>query len=214
MFARAWHHSGMPELLPALANRRASRAFASRPVEDELQLLLWRAVSVAPSHGNTQPTRILVARSPERRAALVAAISEGNRNWAPAAPLLFAIAAAPSHDTTPQDFGGTTREVWAMHAGIAIGNLMAQATAMGLVAHPMAGFDEPGVRAVFEAPDGVRIVAVVAAGYPGDPASLPEDLARKELAPQDRLPLEHLVAADRWREVNAVSARDLRKRNR
>jgi nitroreductase len=101
-----------------------------------------------------------------------------------------------------------------MHAGIAIGNLMAQATAMGLVAHPMAGFDEPGVRAVFEAPDGVRIVAVVAAGYPGDPASLPEDLARKELAPQDRLPLEHLVAADRWREVNAVSARDLRKRNR
>ncbi len=204
----------MPELLPALANRRASRAFSNRPVEEELEQLLWKAVSVAPSHGNTQPTRILVARSPETRAALIAAISEGNRNWAPAAPLLFAVAAVPSHDTTPQDFGGTTREVWATHAGIAIGNLMAQATAMGLVAHPMAGFDEPGVRAVFGAPADVRIVAVVAAGYPGDPASLPEDLARKETAPQDRLPLEHIIAFDRWTEVNGVSARELRRRNR
>lgn len=204
----------MPELLPALANRRASRAFANRPVEEELQLLLWKAVSVAPSHGNTQPTRILVARSPESRAALLAAISDGNRNWAPAAPLLFAVAAVPSHDTTPQDFGGTTREVWAMHAGIAIGNLMAQATAVGLVAHPMAGFDEPAVRSVFGAPDDLRILAVVAAGYPGDPALLPEDLARKETAPQDRLPLEHLIAFDRWAEVNAVSARELRRRNR
>ncbi|MCC7089557.1 MAG: nitroreductase family protein [Dehalococcoidia bacterium] len=204
----------MPELLPALANRRASRAFSSRPVEDELQHVLWMAVSVAPSHGNTQPTRILVAHTPESRAALISSLSEGNRNWAPAAPLLFAIAAVPSHDTTPQDFGGTTREVWAMHAGIAIGNLMAQATALGLIAHPMAGFDEPGVRAVFGAPDDVRILAVVAAGYPGDPASLPEDLARKETAPQDRLALEHLVAFDRWGAVNAVSARELRRRNR
>ena len=183
-------------------------------MEDDLQQLLWKAVSIAPSHGNTQPTRILVARSAETRAALIAAISEGNRNWAPAAPLLFAIAAVPSHDTTPQDFAGTTREVWAMHAGIAIGNLMAQATALGLIAHPMAGFDEPGVRAVFGAPDDVRIVAVVAAGYPGDPASLPEDLARKETAPRDRLALEHLVAFDRWSDVNAVSARELRRRNR
>lgn len=204
----------MPELLPALANRRASRAFSSRPVEDELQQLLWKAVSIAPSHGNTQPTRILIARSPETRTALTASISEGNRNWAPAAPLLFAIAAVPSHDTTPQDFGGTTREVWAMHAGIAIGNLMAQATALGLIAHPMAGFDEPGVRAVFGAPEDVRIVAVVAAGYPGDPASLPEDLARKETAPQDRLAMEHLLAFDRWSDVNAVSARELRRKNR
>ncbi len=204
----------MPELLPALANRRASRAFASRPLEEELQQLLWKAISIAPSHGNTQPTRILVAHSPETRAALIASISEGNRNWAPAAPLLFAIAAVPSHDTTPQDFAGTAREVWAMHAGIAIGNLMAQATALGLIAHPMAGFDEPGVRAVFGAPEDVRIVAVVAAGYPGDPASLPEDLALKETAPQDRLALEHLLAFDRWSNANSVSARELRRRNR
>lgn len=204
----------MPELLSALANRRASRAFSSRPVDHELQHLLWKAVSIAPSHGNTQPTRILVARAVETRTALISSISEGNRNWAPAAPLLFAIAAVPAHDTTPQDFEGTTREVWAMHAGIAIGNLMAQATALGLIAHPMAGFDEPGVRAVFGAPDDVRIVAVVAAGYPGDPASLPEDLARKETAPQDRLALEHLLAFDRWGAANAVSARALRRRNR
>jgi len=55
-------------------------------------------------------------------------------------------------------------------------------------------------------------VAVMAVGYPGDPASLPDDLAARETAPQVRLPLENLVARDRWGEANAVVARELLRR--
>lgn len=209
---RAWHHSTMAELLPALINRRATRAYSSRPVGPIEQGLLWRSVSVAPSAGNTQPVRILLAAAPESRAGVIAGLSEGNRAWAPAAPLLFAVAALPAHDASPKNFDGSTREVWALHAGIAIGNLMVQATELGLVAHPMAGFDEASIRAVFGAPEDARIVAVMAVGYPGDPASLPDDLAARETAPQVRLPLEHLLAVDRWGEANAVVARELLRR--
>ena len=199
------------ELLPALSQRRARRAFAETSVSSEAEALLWRAVAVAPSHGNTQPTRILIARSAEARTALLAALSEGNRKWAAAAPLLFALAVIPAHDALQTNSDGTVRELWAFHAGIATANLMVQATALGLVAHPMAGFDEVAVRSAFDVPADVRILAVVAVGDPGDVDSLPEDLRTRETMPQDRLPTAHFVADNRWSAALELSARDFRK---
>ena len=201
----------MDELLPALANRRARRAFTSEPVAAVSEGLLWRAVAVAPSHGNTQPARVLIARSAEIRSALLAALSEGNRGWASAAPLLFALAVIPTHDTPQANNDGTTRELWAFHGGIAAANLMAQATALGLIAHPMAGFDEVAARAAFGVPPDARIVVVFAVGYPGEIGSLAEDLRPRETVAQDRLPTEHFIAEDRWTAVLEVSARDFRK---
>ncbi len=201
----------MPEILPALANRRARRAFERRPVPPDVQEVLWRAVALAPSHGNTQPSRLLVADTAETRAALFDALSEGNRNWAGAAPLLVALAADPTHDTTGKNWDGSERELWALHAGIALGNLLAQATELGLVAHPMAGFDEHSVRAVFGIPPHVRVLSVIAIGYPGDPSTLPEDLQAKENAGQQRLPLDFIVGS-RWSEELGASARERRKR--
>ncbi|MCC7364949.1 MAG: nitroreductase family protein [Dehalococcoidia bacterium] len=202
----------MPELLPALADRRARRAFDPRPVAPAEVELLYRAVSVAPSHGNSQATRLLVAEAPATRDALIAALNEGNRGWAAAAPLLVAVASITTHESNPRNRDGSEREMWAFNSGIATGNLLAQATEMGIVAHPMAGFDEPAVRAVFELPTEVRVLVVVAAGYPGAAESLPEDLRGREDAPQLRLPVEILVAHDRWTAENATTFREYRER--
>lgn len=202
----------MPDILPALANRRALRAFDSRPIPPDIEALLWQAVSVAPSHGNSQTTRFLIARSPETRRALVAALSEGNRTWAPKAPLLVAIAAMPSHAGPVANSDGSERELWGFQAGIAAEHLIAEATDLGLIAHPMAGFDEVAARAAFGAPPELRILVVVAVGYPGDPATLPGDLQARETAPQERIPLANLLVEDRWTEEHGVSARELRKR--
>lgn len=204
----------MPELLPALSKRRARRAFDSRAVGAAEQDLLWQAVSVAPSHGNTQPVRVMVARDPAVRRTLERALSEGNRGWASAAPLLAALCVLPGHDSPQQNSDGTTREMWAFHGGIAMGNLLAQATALGLTAHPMAGFDEPAVREAFAASSEVRVMAVVAIGWPGAVESLPEDLQGRETAPQDRLSLDRLVVVDRWAPEHGVSARELRRASR
>lgn len=196
----------MAKLIEAIAGRRARRAFAPRGVPAEIQGLLWQAVSVAPSHGNVQSARLLVARSGEARTSLLAALSEGNRNWAPAAPLLVALGSLPAHEHA--DAYGEERALWSFHAGIAAGNLMAQATALGLVAHPMAGFDEAAVRDAFGAPDELRVLVVFAIGYPGAVESLPEDLQRREQREQRRQPLDRLVATDRWTEGNSQPARD------
>ena len=201
----------MPELLPALGERRAKRAFAAQPVPPDVENLLWQAVSVAPSQGNSQPTRILVATSADARARLTAALSDGNRQWAPAAPLLCALVANPEHDSVRTNSDGTERELWSFHVGIAAGNLMAQATEAGLIAHPMSGFDEPAVRAAFHAPAHVRVLAVVAIGYPGSPETLPTDLQERESMPRQRLPLSALVGRDEWNPGLDVPARGPRK---
>lgn len=201
----------MAELLDALRLRRARRAYDPKPVEPDVEDTLWEAVSVAPSHGNSQPTRVVVARSDARRAALFAALSEGNRQWAGAVPLLAAILAVPAHDFPQTNSDGTVREMWGFNAGIAVGNLLAQATAMGLLAHPMAGFDEPAVRSALGIPDDVRVLVVVAIGYPGPADSLPEDLRKRETSAQERIPLSALVASDAWHESQAIGAREWRR---
>lgn len=202
----------MAELLAALGQRRARRAFATTPLAADTEALLWRAVAVAPSHGNTQPTRVLIARSGATRVSLIEALSPGNRQWAGVAPLLFALAAIPEHDAPQTNSDGTVRELWAFHAGIAAANLMAEATELGLIAHPMAGFDEVAARAAFGVPLEVRILAVFAVGYPGPLESLPEDLQSRETAAQDRLPTEHFVAEDSWTPALDLSAREFRRR--
>ena len=200
----------MADLLDALTNRRARRALLLEPVPEEVQERLWRAFSLAPSQGNAQPGRVLVASTGPLRERATAALKESNRWWTAPAPLLLAIAANPSHDPTQKNSDGTTREYWAFDTGLAVANLMAQATAEGLVAHAMAGFDEPAMRAAFGAPEEVRIVTVVAVGFPGDVSLLPEDARARETAAQERLPLETLVAQDGWTQANGLSARELR----
>ena len=202
----------MAELIEALSGRRARRAFDPREVPAETQELLWQAVSVAPSHGNVQTARLLVAHSEAMRERLTAALSEGNRNWAPAAPLLVALGSMPEHEHA--ESYGEERALWSFHAGIAAGNLMAQATALGLIAHPMAGFDEASVRDAFGAPGELRVLVVFAIGFPGTVESLPEDLQRRERREQRRQPLDRLVAVDRWREENGTPARDPSRRGR
>ncbi|MBH77057.1 MAG: nitroreductase [Dehalococcoidia bacterium] len=196
----------MEKLIEAISGRRAQRAFARREVPEEEQQLLWRAVSVAPSHGNVQSVRLLVARSSAALKSIAAALSDGNRHWAAKAPLLVALGALPEHEHT--DSYGEERALWSFHSGIAAGNLMAQATSLGLIAHPMAGFEEATLRNAFGAPEEFRILVVFAIGYPGPIESLPEDLQRREESKQKRQPLNRLVAIDRWQKQNEFPARN------
>ena len=172
---------------------------------------LAEAFRLAPSQGNNQPARLLFAIDQGVHEAVFAGLTRGNKNWAGAAPVLAAVAAVPAHDPPLTLPGDVERSYWQFDTGLAAANLMVQATALGLIAHPMAGFDEPEVRAAFAAPEHLRILAVVAIGYPGDVSALPEDLQAREAAPQRRLPAANVVAIDRWSEANDLSFAEFRK---
>ena len=167
---------------PLLAERWSSRAFDSRPLEAAALTALLEAVRWAPSSANEQPWRfVVVARDDPDHAAAVEALNPGNRLWADRAAALIVAAAR----TTRTRDDSPNRYAW-HDTGLATAQLIFQANALGLVAHPMAGFDATKIRAVVSLPAEVEPVSVIAVGHRAPAETLPEDLRERELAPRSR----------------------------
>jgi hypothetical protein len=64
--------------------------------------------------------------------------------------------------------------------------------------HMMAGFHIDMARDVFDIPATHDPMAMMAIGYPGDPASLPEELRAKDLALRQRKPIREFVFRGRF----------------
>jgi nitroreductase len=180
-----------------IRRRWSPRAFVDRGVETQDLVALLEAARWAPSSGNEQPWRFLIARreEPENFARLLACLVPGNQRWAASAPVLLLTTTRRAflrHDKPNRH---------AMHdAGLALANLLIEATARGLAAHPMAGFDAAAARTAFSIPEDFEPVAAVAIGYSGGPEQLPDDLRQREIAPRTRRPLAESVFGTTWGE--------------
>jgi nitroreductase len=177
-----------------LRQRWSPRAFDDRPVELEKLQSLFEAARWAPSSNNQQPWRFLVAMKENtvEYNRLLNCLVEGNQQWAYRAPvLLLSVAQLRFED------GSANRH--ALHdTGMAAENLVIQATALGLVAHQMAGFRIDQARADCQIPDGYEPVAMMAVGYPGDPALLSDRLRAREVQPRVRKPVTEFVYSATW----------------
>ncbi len=177
-----------------LRRRWSPRAFAERMVEPEKLRSLFEAARWAPSCFNAQPWRFVIATrdvSAEHER-LLNCLVEGNRAWAHRVPVLILSVAKLTFDD-----GSPNRHAW-HDVGLAVENLIVQATAFGLAVHQMAGFDAGKARTEVKLPDGFEPVAMIAVGYPGDPSMLPEKLHQKELASRARKPSRDFVFAGDW----------------
>jgi len=181
-----------PEVVDIIRQRASSRRFAATPVAPELIETLLEAARWAPSYGNRQPWRFVVVTAPDVLARVHEALTRGNA-YARVAPVLLALAADPEDAQIV-----TGREYYLMDCGLALENLLLQATALGLHAHPMGGFDEEIVRAALDIPESVRVVALVAVGHPGRLEDLDERARERELRPRSRKALDELRAIDQW----------------
>ena len=178
-----------------LRKRWSPRAFSSRPVEPEKLRSLWEAARWAPSSYNEQPWSFIVATKEDEAeyAQLLSCLVEGNIQWAKHAPVLMVSVAKLHFDENGE------RNRHAFHdVGQAVANLIVQATALGLVVHQMAGVFPDKIRELYGIPEGYEAVAGIALGYPGDPATLPERLRQRELAPRSRKTIREFVFAGRW----------------
>jgi nitroreductase len=178
-----------------LKRRWSPRAFSDQPVEAEKLRMLFEAARWAPSSNNEQPWRFIVANKGNETewSRLLACLVEGNRKWAYRAPVLILSVASLNFqdDSTPNRH--------AFHdTGMAVENLVLQATALGLSAHQMAGFDVEKARADLKIPSGYEPVAMIAVGYPGDLASLPDRLRERELQPRSRQPISEWTFSGQW----------------
>ena len=188
-------------LLDAIAQRWSPRAFADRSVAAEHVRTVLEAARWAPSSGNVQPWRYVVARrdEPEAFATLLACLDDGNQRWARHAPVLVLAFAALANPSTGKPNAYARHDV-----GIASGLMAVQATSMGLQIHQMAGIEREVARERLGFPDGFEFVTAIAIGYPGAIDRLPDDLATRERAPRARLDPAEIVFGTAWGEPAPV----------
>lgn len=180
-----------------IAQRWSPRAIdPDQSVSRDQLLALLEAARWAPSCFGDQPWRYLVwdrFRDPAGWQQAFGCLAEGNQLWVKNAPILLLAVAAPNfgHNDQPNR--------WAQYdTGAASENLCLQATALGLVAHQMGGFDPEAAKARFNIPADHIGMAMIAVGHPGAIELLPQALAEKEQAPRSRKPLAQLAFEGRW----------------
>ena len=183
------------EILDVLGRRWSPRAFADRPVEAEKLRRVLEAMRWAPSSYNEQPWRFIFATKadPEAYERLLHCLNENNQKWASTAPVLMLSLAKKTFSSREKP----NRHAW-HDVGLAVGNGLVQATALGLYAHQMAGILPEKIRETYAVPDDFEPVAGLALGYLGEPETLPEELQEKERAPRSRRPLDETVFGGAW----------------
>lgn len=188
-------------ILDVLKNRWSPYALAERPVEPEKIRSLLEAARWSASAFNEQPWRFILATKdqPDAYAKALGCLVEANQGWAKQAPVLILTVANSAFTRN-----GKPNRVHQHDLGLAVQNLIVQATSMDLFAHQMAGVDLGKVRSEYNLPDGFEPQTAIAIGYGLEPAEMPDDVREKEQAPRSRLPLTDLVFDKTWGEASPV----------
>jgi nitroreductase len=178
-----------------LADRWSPYAFAARAVPEADLWSLFEAARWAASSYNEQPWRYIVATKddPEQFQRVLSCLVEGNQGWAKAAPVLALGVVSLRFARNNKDNRAAVHDL-----GLAAGNLVVEATARGLFVHQMIGILPDKARETFGIPEGFEAWTGLAIGYQGDPASLPDRLRERDLAPRERKPLREFVFGGTW----------------
>jgi len=176
-----------------IETRRAKRALSTEPVSQQQVELLIRAAHLAPSCFNSQPWRFVVIDEEETLAAVKDAMPKGNY-WTKPAPVIIAVASQRDLDCALSD----DRDYFLFGCGMAVGNVMIQATQMDLVAHPIAGYNPVRVKEMLGIPEEYTLITLVIVGRPGDVSQLSDQHREIELGPRDRKPLAEVMARNRF----------------
>lgn len=182
-------------VLDVIRRRWSPRTFSDRAVSESDLLACLEAAQWAASTYNEQEWRYLVARRTRRKQfdKALGCLVEMNQRWAKsAAVLIFSIG------RTTFARNGKPNPVWQHDVGLASGQLVLQATALGLHAHQMSGIDAAAIRAAYKVPAEFEPVAAIALGYLGRAEDLPAEFREAETAPRVRRPLSETAFSDVW----------------
>jgi nitroreductase len=157
-----------------IVTKRDTRAYLDKPIEEEKLQRILQAGRMAGSSKNTQPTRLVVLRDPQRRKEMAAC-----GNFAEHLPYA-AVGIAICLPQTGSDFD----------AGRSAQNMMLAAWSMGIASCPCSMHDRECAVRTLGLPEGYRVVVVLAMGYPDPKVSM--HLGKR------RVDLSELAHDERW----------------
>jgi len=180
----------MTDLHPIIKERYSPVIFSSKKVEEDKLQSLFEAARWAPSSYNEQPWRFIVGIKDQNKdyAKLLDCLVEANQHWAKYTPVLVLSVAYKISSVT----GKINR--YAQHdTGMAVGNLLAQATSLDLYVHQMGGYSVSKAREYFDLDDNYEPMAVMAIGYKGNIDLFADDLKERELTKRFRKPIDQML---------------------
>jgi len=151
----------------AIEKRRAYRSLDPVEITDDMVKDLAHAASLSASCFNKQPWRYVFVYGPEALKELKTALNKGNE-WAHFASMIIAVFTKNEDDCIVKN-----REYALFDTGMATATLILRATEIGLVAHPIAGYDEQRAKAILNVPAESTIITLINVGK-----------KRKELRPE------------------------------
>ena len=172
------------DVLEAIEKRRAYRSLEPVDITNELIDDLARCASLSPSCFNKQPWRYVYVYKKDTLMALRSSLARGNE-WAQKASMIIAVCSEVDLDCRIKG-----RDYFLFDTGLATAFQVLRATELGLVAHPIAGFDEDGVKETLGIPAGMTMITLVIVGAHSndiDPV-LSEKQVEAEKQRPDRLP--------------------------
>jgi nitroreductase len=182
------------DLMGIIEKRRAYRSLQPEKITEELVRDLAAAASLSPSCFNNQPWRFVFAYEKEALEKVKGAMSKGNR-WTFAASLIIAVCSRRDLDCPNQG-----RELYIFDTGMATAFLILRATELGLVAHPIAGYDEEKVKEALAIPADMTVVTLVNVGKHLLPPNdlLSEQQKEIEKTRPERKPLSDIMRLNRF----------------
>jgi len=170
-------------ILDVISKRWSPRAFSDKMIEHEKLLSIFEAARWAPSAFNEQPWTFLVVTKENEKMyeKLYSCISEFNKPWTHNAPVLILTLAKKTFT-----HNGSENTYAYYDLGLAVSNLLIQATSFDIYMHQLAGFSKEKALQEFDIPDNYEPATVIVMGYLGKENSLSKELLQKEQAPRIR----------------------------
>jgi nitroreductase len=182
------------ELMETITLRRAYRSLQPVAIDEAMIRELATAASLSASCFNNQPWRFVFVQEKEALDRVKGAMSKGNK-WTFAASLIIAVCSRRDLDCPNKG-----RELYIFDTGMATAFLILRATEMGLVAHPIAGYDEEKVKEALAIPADMTVITLVNVGKHLLPANelLSEQQKETEKTRPERKPLSEIMRLNRY----------------
>ena len=173
----------------AIEKRRAYRSLVPVQLTNEVIDKLAHAAQLAPSCSNNQPWQFIFVSNKSKLKEIHNALTEGNK-WAYDGSLIIVAFTKKEDDCVICD-----REYNLFDTGIAVGFITLQATELGLVAHPIAGYSPKKIREILHIPDQFNVITLIIVGKRADSINpiLNEKQKKEETIRPSRKPLKSFI---------------------
>jgi nitroreductase len=166
----------------AIKSRYACRSYKDQNVSDELLKKVIDTARNAPSASNRQEWRIVAVT--EKKIIKQLNDKADNQGWWKTAPVLLACCADTNNHVMK-----CRQLCYTVDLSIIIDHITLLATENGLATCWIGAFDEDVIKEILSIPRHIRIVEMLALGYPADSAR-----------PKTRLDLDKILFRNKWEE--------------